>query len=87
MVEKNKPIMKSQHALNAPRPIEANLSISFVLVSASQPSQLETINQATLSELDIIDLSSFSLTDPRQKYRYIPMKKLTQYLMIVVIVR
>ena len=64
LLEKNKH-MKGQHALNAPsHQIEANLSMSFIPVSVSQPSQLETIKQAlaTSSELDIIDLSSFSPT-------------------------
>ena len=71
LLEKNKHV-KSQHALNVPsRQIEANLSMSFIPVSVSR--KLETINQvlAMSSELDIIDLSSFSPTDPWQKYRYI----------------
>lgn len=50
--------------------VEENYSISFIPVSASRPSQLDAINQALAmsSELDIIELSTFSPTDPRQKY-------------------
>ena len=73
LAEKNKHMKNHHSACNPSRQVEDNLSISFIPVSASRPSQLDTINQALAvsSELDIIELSTFSPIDPRQKYRYI----------------
>jgi len=76
--------MKSHHSACVPsHQVEENLSISFIPVSASRPSQLDAINQALAmsSELDIIELSTFSPTDPRQKYRYI--QKLSEGLCVL----
>ena len=69
LAEKNKR-MKNHHSACNPCQVEDNLSISFIPVSASRPSQLDTINQtlAVSSELDIIELSTFFPTDPRQEY-------------------
>lgn len=71
--ERNKQ-MKSHHSALAPsRQIEDNLAISFLPVSASRPSVLDSLNQtlAVSSELEIIELSSFSPINPQQKYRYV----------------
>ena len=70
LAEKNKHMKNHHSACNPSRQVEDNLSISFIPVSASRPSQLDTINQALAvsSELDIIELSTFSPTDPQQKY-------------------
>ena len=65
LAEKNKHMKNHHSACNPSRQVEDNLSISFIPVSASRPSQLDTINQALAvsSELDIIELSTFSPTD------------------------